>query len=211
MTAENPAGDVKIVEVKPLSAGREAVGLAGAIFLIILLMGLVFSSHKKETGEAGTESFQIKDIYLKNQAPLMYRSLNGVSSDILDLRNDSGRWPTVDELKEEGLPPFASAFLPTGLRGYAWSLHEGQGYVDYFGYNARASSPEGQNSDPLKDSFMLRIIDLSGKSHPSLPASVSTDARFFIQIWHFPAVREYPGADPASLGWKWIVSSAQTK
>ena len=202
---------IKEVIVSPLSARREALALAGVIGLIILAMGIHFSSLKKNLASATLEPCQRRDVFLKNQAPLMYRSLTSVASDIIDLREETGKWPEPDDLRENALPPFAEVFLPTGLRGYAWQLHSGKGFVDYFGYNERAAELEKLGRDPLRDSFILRIIDMTAKEHPSLPESISREKgqSFFIQVWQYPAQREYPGDDPAAKGWKWIINSSQ--
>ena len=202
---------VREVIVQPLSARTEALSLCCAIALIVMLMAVHFYSIKKNSVDNSLEPCQRKDIFLKNQAPLMYRSLSSVSADIIDLYQDSGSWPEIDQLKSEALPPFAEAFLPTGLRGYAWTIHMGEGFIDYFGVNAKASDPENKVKDPLRDSFVLRIIDLECPEHPALPRSTPLEkgTRFYVQVWQYPAEREYPGPDPASKGWKWIVSSSE--
>lgn len=203
--------EVREVIVSPLSARREALVLAGVIGLIILVMGIHFSTLKKKSSSGALEPCQTRDIFLKNQAPLMYRSLSSVASDIIDLRNETGRWPAPADLKKDALPPFAEVFLPTGLRGYAWQVHRGEGFVDYFGCNARAAELAKQGRDPLRDSFILRIIDLTADGHPVIPQSskIKKGQPFFVQVWQYPDQRKYPGNDPASKGWKWIINSSQ--
>lgn len=204
--------EIREVIVSPLSARREAMALAAITGLIVLLMAVHFSMLKKQAGSGTIEPCQRRDVFLKNQAPLMYRSLSSVASDIIGLYSDTGKWPEIEDLRANALPPFAEVFLPTGLRGYAWQIHSGRGFTDYFGYNARAAELEKQGSDPLKDSFLLRIIDLSVREHPALPQSIriEKDQSFLVQIWQYPAQRGYPGDDPAAKGWKWIIDSSQT-
>ena len=208
----NQREEIKEVIVAPLSARREAMALAGIIGIIILVMAIHFSFLKKQSHSNDLAPCQRRDVFLKNQAPLMYRSLSGAAADIIDLHEETGKWPDVPELKTNALPPFAEAFLPTGLKGYTWQIHSGTGFVDYFGYNAEAAELDKQGRDPLKDSFLLRIIDLRAKGHPAIPEStrIGKDQSFLIQVWQYPARRDYPGNDPASKGWKWIINSSET-
>ncbi len=205
--------EIREVIVSPLSARREAMALACIIGLIVLVMAIHFSMLKKQASSGAIEPCQRRDVFLKNQAPLMYRSLSSVASDIIGLYRETGKWPAVEDLKANALPPFAEVFLPTGLRGYTWQIHSGRGFTDYFGYNEKAAELQKQGRDPLKDSFLLRIIDLGVKGHPALPQStrIKKGQSFLVQVWQYPAHREYPGVDPVVKGWKWIIDSSQTQ
>ena len=200
----------RVVEVRPLSARREAMALAGVIALIVALMAVRFYlvRHKTEASR-GLKSYQVKDLFLKNQAPIMYRSLCSVVGDILDLYQDEGSWPDVETLKDEGLPPFDTAFLPPGLKGYVWKMYKGEGWVDYFGVNSDLNKKKKEGVDPLQYSFILRIIDLENQSHPHPHVNVdSSKKRFVWQVWVYPAPRRYPGADQlVARGWKWVVNA----
>jgi len=201
------------VLVVPLAARREALALTGAILLIMLLMGLRFyllPSNSKDV--QALPAYQVKDITLKNQAPLLYRSLLSAIADIQDLRDEFGKWPTVAELKDEALPPFASNFLPMGLRGFHWAGYLHQGWVDYYGFNKDVGSEEKQGSDPLENSFVLRIIDLQSENHPHPHLGRDDDSkiRYSAQIWMNPQSVEYPGASLVAKGWKWIVQPVST-
>ncbi len=203
---------LKVVIVRPLSARREAVALACLLGLILALMaGRFYSVRKKGLDASHLEPYQQKDLFLKNQAPIMYRSLCSVAGDILDIFQDEGSWPSVKRLEEEELPPFAKDFLPPGLKGYVWKMYPGQGWVDYFGINKDVGKKARAGFDPLKDSFVLRIIDLRGAARPPGPyVENKTDQgkRFTWQVWIYPAPRDYPGAQKLiDKGWKWIVNS----
>ena len=203
----------KEVIVVPLAARREALALAGVILLIMLVMAVRFSAVRVTVQADSLKPYQRKDIALKNQAPLLYRSLRGVTGDIIDLREESGQWPEVELLQDEALPPFAAEFLPVGLRGYVWTRHVGPGWVDYFGVYQEVSAAIKKGLDPLEDSFMLRIIDLRSESHPHPHEISDNDAArsFSSQVWMYPGRRSYPGENVAAKGWKWIVSSSDEK
>jgi hypothetical protein len=152
--------------------------------------------------------YQQPDRVLTNQATTQYRSHSAIAGDNIDLRKDNGTWPDVAMLENEALPPFADYFLPGGLRGYAWSRHEGDGWVDYFGVNKDVGIAEKQDLDPLDVSFMLRIIDLQNKEHPHPHFGRDNDVsqRYVYQIWIYPGMQQYPAADVIKKGWKWIIS-----
>lgn len=196
------------VLVIPLAARREAMALVVIISLIILLMGLRFSQVGTADSGESLKSYQLSDLQLKNQAPTLYRSLLGVVGDIIDLREENGSWPDVALLKSEALPPFASNFLPMGLRGFVWQRHAGEGWVDYFGVNSDAVTAEKQGADPLENSFILRIIDLESEDHPHphLGQHDNPAMRFSSQVWMNPKVTDYPTERLIERGWKWIVS-----
>ncbi len=200
----------RVVEVRPLSARREALILAGVIAFIVFLMGVRFHVVRQKAVEsAGLRPYQQKDLFLKNQAPIMYRSLCSVVGDILDLYQDEGVWPSVETLKEEALPPFATDFLPPGLKGYVWTMHAGKGWVDYFGVNSDLNKKEKAGVDPLKYSFILRVIDLQKEGHPHPHVRLDpSKKRFTWQVWVYPGPRKYPGADKLiAKGWKWVVNA----
>lgn len=201
--------------VRPLAARREALALIVAISLIILLMGLRFSFLTSAGGDAreSLRTYQIRDMNLKNQAPILYRALLGVVRDILDLREENGNWPDVDLLINEALPPFANNFLPIGLRGFVWERHAKEGWVDYFGVNGDVGSEELESADPLENSFILRLIDLQSKEHPHPHPGKDNDPviRFSSQIWVNPHVTDYPAEALVERGWKWIVNSGASQ
>jgi hypothetical protein len=132
------------VIVVPLAARREALALVLLISLIVFLMGLRFSSFKVVDAGNSLQAYQLSDLRLQSQAPILYRSLLGSVADILDIHEEDGRWPDIALLKDDELPPFASNFLPMGLRGYVWQAHASAGWVDYFGFNGNAGEAKKQ-------------------------------------------------------------------
>ena len=198
------------IVVAPKAARHEALALVAAIGVIIVLMGWRFSLVRSTDTRAALRNYQLADIHLKNQAPILYRSLMGVVMDIEDLREENGSWPEITLLEEESLPPFAVNFLPMGLRGFICERHTGEGWVDYFGVNRNVSSEEKKGRDPLENSFLLRIIDLQSKQHPHPHSGQDNDPsmRFSFQVWMNPQVTDYPGENLVERGWKWVVSSS---
>ncbi len=189
--------------VAPRAAGRETLYLLLAVTLILAAMALRFTLLHRSAGARGPESYQLADVRLKNQAPALYRALLGSAMDILYLRSADGSWPDIDQLRQEGLPPFAAELLPTGLRGFVWEMHRRSGWVDYFGVDASVGSTR-KNADPLKNSFLLRIIDLQSDDPPFPHCRKTTPERYDIQVWFNSRKTDYPASDPIKRGWKWI-------
>ena len=136
----NSSAAVKEVFVAPLAARREALGLAAAVCVILLLAGLRVVQVAPKHGGSDLQAHQMQDIKLKNQAPVLYRSLLGAVDTITWLREEKGSWPDVAVLQAENLPPFAAKFLPAGLGGFSWQLRQGAGWADYYGINAKAAA-----------------------------------------------------------------------
>jgi hypothetical protein len=209
--AEGSIGENKYREVVvvPLAARREALALVLLISLIVLLMGLRFSLLKTVEVGNSLQAYQISDLHLQNQAPILYRSLLGSVEDILDFREENGRWPDIALLRNEELPPFASNFLPMGLRGFVWKDHASDGWVDYFGVNGDVAQESKQGKDPLENSFILRIIDLQSTDHPHphFGQHNQQSKRFAYQVWLNPQITDYPAEAQIEKGWKWIVGA----
>jgi len=209
--ANEVASSVKIVEVSPLSARQEIIVIFFVICLIIYLVGLRFHYlNKAQQKNLGIRSYQTKALFLKNQAPIMYSSLNSAAGDIIDMYQESGKWPEIQTLVREAIPPFARQFLPVGLRGYEWRKFQGNGWVDYLGTNKHVGQEMQDVNDPLPDSFILRIIDLkrTHNLYPYIMPDKTGNVCFTWQVWHYPGRRDYPGKDHLiDRGWKWIVNA----
>ena len=198
--------ECKEVIVAPLAAGREVLGLAVVICCIFLLAGLRYVQVAPKEDIAAKRSYQIKDIRLKNQAPVLYRSLVGAVDSITWIYEAASNWPKISELQTESLPPFASDFLPAGLRDFSWEMHQGETWVDYYGSNKEVTQEEKQGADPLENSFILRIIDLRAGQYPYPHVQGTEDERFTAQIWINTQVVDYSEGSLAERGWKWVVS-----
>ncbi|MCI5144271.1 MAG: hypothetical protein D3923_01795 [Candidatus Electrothrix sp. AR3] len=194
------------VIVPPRAAGREAVWLIVALCLIGLLAGLRFVSVAQEDAETELKGYQLRDINVKNQAPVLYRSLLGAMDSITWFYEAEGSWPDIAQLEQESLPPFAANFLPVGLRGFSWKLYQGATWVDYYGVNQDVAQAEKEGTDPLENSFILRIIDQEAGKYPYPYLENGQKNRFSAQIWINTQLVEYPGGALIERGWKWIVS-----
>ncbi|MCI5223461.1 MAG: hypothetical protein D3924_12515, partial [Candidatus Electrothrix sp. AR4] len=83
------------VVVAPLAAGREILGLSAAICLIILFASLRLAQVAPKNTESKKRAYQIQDIRLKNQAPVLYRSLLSAVESITWIYEAEGGWPDV--------------------------------------------------------------------------------------------------------------------
>ncbi len=194
------------VIVAPLAARREVVGLTVVICCICLLVGLRHVQVAPQEDIIAKKSYQIKDIRLKNQAPVLYRSLLGAVDSITWTYEAAGIWPEISDLQTDSLPPFVGDFLPAGLRGFSWKMHQGATWVDYYGSNTEVAQQEKKGADPLENSFVLRIIDLQAGQYPYPYVQDTQEDRFTAQIWINPQLVDYPTEFPAERGWKWVVS-----
>lgn len=198
--------ECKEVVVAPLAAGREILGLSIVICCILLLAGLRYVQVAPQEDLSAKKFYQIQDIRLKNQAPVLYRSLLGAVDSITWTYEAMGSWPAVSELQTESLPPFVGDFLPAGLRGFSWEMHQGETWVDYYGANKNVVQEEKKGADPLENSFILRIIDLQAGQYPYPFVQVSQEDRFSAQIWINTQIVDYSDGSLAERGWKWVVS-----
>jgi hypothetical protein len=171
-----------------------------------LLVGLRHAQVAPKKDVVVKKSYQIKDIRLKNQAPVLYRSLLGAVDSITWTYEAAGSWPEVADLQTDSLPPFVGEFLPAGLRGFSWEMHQGETWVDYYGANTEVAEQEKQGTDPLENSFVLRIIDLQAGRYPYPYVQDAQEERFTAQIWINPHLVDYPKGFLAEQGWKWVVS-----
>lgn len=196
---------IREVVVQPVSARREAIGLLAAIAVVVLLMAIRFSFLGGAGDQEALLSCQRPDTVLKGQQPTLYRSLVGVMSEVVDLREKEGKWPDIEKLRNENIPPFDATFMPPALKKYVWSKHGDGAWVDYYGENPSADDvgPASYEGAP----FVLRIIDLHSDSHPHPHQGKDGDPknRFVSQIWTYQSKRPYPGDNPADASWKWIV------
>jgi len=200
----------KEIIVAPKATSREALGVVAAICVILLVVGLRVAQIAPKHAGGGIQNYQLQDIKLKNQAPVLYRSLLGAADTITQLSEESGSWPDVAALEQESLPPFAAKFLPPGLSGFAWELRKGASWADYYGINKNAAAAEKAGADPLENSFILRIIDLQAGKYPYPLAQQmkGQGRRFAAQIWINQKTADYPDGPPADKGWKWVISSS---
>jgi hypothetical protein len=200
----------KEIIVAPKATGREALGVVAALCVILLAAGLRVAQIAPKHAGGGIQGYQMQDIKLKNQAPVLYRSLLGTADTITQLREESGNWPDIAALQQESLPPFAAKFLPPGLSSFVWELHQGASWADYYGINKNAATAEKAGADPLENSFILRIIDLQAEKYPYPVAQQvkGQENRFSVQIWINPKPVDYPEGMPADKGWKWVISGS---
>ncbi len=209
-SGSHPAHDeYQEVFVGPLAARREALALCAMIALIIALMVLRFSFVEGTKSEKAIKRYQKMDRILEDQDPILYRSLLSVVGDVTDLREEEGKWPSIDFLKEESIPPFANDFLPLGLKGYRWTLHAHDSWVDYYGVNHEKAKASKAKKEEEPVTFILRVIDLHGGEHPHPHSGLDKDSalKYSSQVWMYPETVDYLGEDISNKGWKWILSA----
>jgi hypothetical protein len=203
----NTRPQYKEILVPPLAAGREILGLLLVLCLIFLGAGLRFIQLAPTKTKAEVQSYQILDIRLQDQAPVLYRSLLTAAESIIWDWEMTGSWPPISQLQQNRVPPFAEHFLPKALQGFHWEQHSGPSWVDYYGINRNVATAKEAGTDPLSTSFILRLIDLKAGEYP-YPA-VQQEGPLSVQIWINPQSVDYPQGSLMERGWKWIVSNFQ--
>lgn len=195
------------IVVAPLEARRETMAVMATIVVIVLIMALRFVLVPGKKVRIEMKSYQRLDFVLKDQQPILYRSLLSVVDEVVGLREQEGQWPEVELLEKESVPPFAKVFLPVPLKAYNWSRHGGESWVDYFG--EYTGEDKQINSRHKVITFLLRIIDLHADEHHPHPhpgVDYDPNMRYAGQVWIYRGNRPYPGERLPETGWKWIIS-----
>jgi hypothetical protein len=203
----NTKPQYKEVLVRPLAAGREIIGLLLVLCLLFLGAGLRFVQLAPTKTKAALQPYQMLDIRLQDQAPVLYRALLTAAESIVWNREMTGSWPSASELQEERVPPFAEHFLPKALQGFHWEHHIGNTWVDYYGVNRNTAAAQAAGADPLTKSFILRLIDLKAGDYPY--PTVQQEGPLSVQIWINQQTVDYPQGSLIERGWKWVISAAQ--
>jgi len=187
--------------VAPLGAKREALGLACAIGVICLLVGLRGFFLASNTTPLLLQSHHRLDSTLNAKERLLYQSLLAAQGEIIYLWQENGAWPSAELLAQEFIPPFAEEFLPAHVHGYTWKTYDRGPWVDYI-----AERPQGQDDDP---SLLLRVINLHADFHPHPHPGKDYDPnqQAACQIWFHPQnLQRYAGMQLAERGWSWIIA-----
>lgn len=128
---------VRIVEVKPLSAAAEALGVLRASLAIVLLASFaIASSRSAKPPPAMLLPYQKLFADLPSSDQRMVRNLREAMVESENARGRSKQWPEVAALAEQGVAPFAAD--PIDRDGYAWKLATRGTAVNYLGESKSA-------------------------------------------------------------------------
>jgi len=146
------------------------------------------------------EPYHRLDTTLDDNERLLYQACRAADNDIVALWQEKGKWPTVAELDEDGIPPFAVDLMPGVLAGFKWKTYDRGPWVDYLGLDS---------ANEKMPSVILRIIDLHAGYHPHPHPGIDYDPnqKVALQVWMQPkSGQPYVGMQLIQNGWFWVVS-----
>jgi hypothetical protein len=199
------ADALRTVEVLPPSARREGtvvLAVAGAIVIAALLV-IAPGSGGVRDGARAADLLPFQLLFRDVPPPIqrMYREMQEGLLEAERRRAATRRWPAVEALAPDGIPPFASA-----RPAYRWSLAQDGPVVNYLGlpeqdgaaFVALVQEPEPGAVDPgvraALDEFHHRLAD---------------GTLLHVSIWFRAATTTAPAdrllAQPAATGWTQVV------
>lgn len=186
--------------VRPRSGRRETLAVFTAIGLIMMVMALRALLQVGDQEQVQLLPSQRLDTVLTGSQRVVYQSLLASTAEIEALRAEQGRWPDVERLRAESVPPFDSTTLPLRYHQLTWSAHDAGAWVDYVG---------SDGADAELGTFLFRAIDLQAGGHPHPHAGIEYQPGMQVafQVWnHGQSARPYPGESLTEDGWKQLVS-----
>ena len=157
---------IRTEEVLPPSASGETRLVLRASAAIVFGTLFAIGLHATHTGPGGGPTaadlapFQI---FFRDAPPavqLMFRELQGGLREAENARGASKRWPAVESLAAQGIPPFAPD--ASAKTAYRWSLVQDGVYATYLGVPAPGSSAPA---------FLVLVQELDPGSVEALAAS----------------------------------------
>lgn len=201
----------RTVEVRSPSAADEAssVLLAAAFVVLVVIYVYAFERYGGSAPAPGQQvgsgllPYQTLFRDLPSEEQRRFREMEEGVQEALRIRGESGRWPAVEALARDGIPPFAPS--PTDRRPLRWTLRRSGLVADYVGAADDASRP----------SFLIHIQEpdpVAGEKPPS-PSVVDEEHQLLpdgtlLHVTYWKRAGPPPGegivGDPARLGWTQI-------
>ena len=186
------------VIVEPANSWKELA----LVFTAVLIITRVFFLQESEQNLL-LQEYQKLDTNLTDRERPLYQALVSSQNEIIMMWQESGGWPTIELLNEEGIPPFASDLMPGNLKKFKWVRYDRGPWVDYLG----TAPVEAANLPTV----LLRIMNLHADfhPHPHPGRDYDPDQNAVVQIWMHPEKdQHYPGMRLPERGWFWIISPA---
>jgi hypothetical protein len=199
------ADTIRTIEVLPPSARREAqVVLAVAAAIVVGAVLVIAPGHGgvRDGARAG-DLLPFQVLFRDAPAPVerMYRELQEGLLEAERRRAATGRWPAVEVLAADGIPPFAPARPP-----YRWRLAQDGPVVNYLGH----PEPDGPAFLALVQEPDSGVVDPgAGAALDEFHHRLSDGTLLHVSIWfRAPAAGvpdDRPLAQPAATGWTQVV------
>lgn len=184
--------------VRPAGAGHETLWVAIAAAAVIGLAAVVVGVRAQPQAAAATAAHQVDARTGLNAAEQgVHADLLVAADEIAALHDSESAVPTVEQMRELGLPPFSSGPETLARGGHEWRVYPQGGEAAYVG---RSAAPA------VAGSLLLRV--------PLQPAAAATPAHGHghgVEIW---IQREGEAAWPQSIdeaalirqGWREVVT-----
>ncbi len=202
--------DVRTVEVVSPSRSDEVGWVAMAAGYILLCMIYVYG-FQHEAGPPATLGpsagtllpYQVLFRELPNGEQRMFRAMQEGSNEAVQMRGESGDWPSVGTLAAAGVPPFAPDPLDKG--GYRWADSRDGLFVNYLGVPAAPDRGPAflivmQEPDPVTGERPSPSV--ADEEHALLPGGK------LLHVTYWKRAGAEPDAatviDPALQGWQQI-------
>lgn len=185
--------------VRPAGAGHETLWVLLAAAGVLALAALVVGVRSQPTAAAALAAHQVDARFQLNAAEQgVHADLLVAAEEIAALRDEDQAMPTVERLRELGLPPFAAGPDARARGAHEWLVSPQGRDVAYVG---RSAEPQ------VAASMLLRVPATAGKD-PAADGHAHDDA---VEIWiQREGTAAWPvGVDDPALvrqGWRQIVT-----
>lgn len=165
-----PAGTLRTIDVASPSSREESIQVLRALFLIAFLSTLVVAIQRGQSTDEPTAAQDAKAFpFVRRFADLpaadqrIFTALREGIGEAERRRVRSGKWPDVEDLAAEGIPPFAPD--PIDRDAMTWVMRS----------NGRTANYVGVPREGLKRATFVVILTEPDGSGPAVPTEVPPD------------------------------------
>ena len=202
-----PAAAIRTVEVLPPSRRDEGTWVSIFAAFIVLCSIYIIAFERQDLFEAAAPaqmSYQVLFRDLPSSEQRMFRDIQEGTAEALSVRARTGKWPSVETLAAEKVPPFAPDVLDKS--GLVWVLRQDGLSSEYFGLS---------NTPKQMPTFMISILEPDPTTGEKASTATMTDEEHrllgdgtLLHVTFWKNVSERIPADvvfePALAGWTQI-------
>ena len=205
-----PVGAPRTVEIASPSPHRETRQVARAAFFLLYASAILISGAQAGVGSVTTapsSPFESRFADLDAPDQRLYRAIREGMTEAEARREATSRWPSVEVLAQEGIPPFAAD--PLDRAHYRWTMVKSATVIDYLG-----------TPDPASGRASVAVVvtepEPGTASDPRAPVDdvhhrLADGTMIHVTIWMGPALG--PLAAPLAVlpieqGWKQILTTS---
>jgi hypothetical protein len=193
------------MQVAPPSLGREVRRAAPffALALVAWAAGVLAARTRGSDAAPALSPWQRSYLELSDQQQRLYRAIREGIFEAENVRAETGAWPEVQRLTDDGLPPFAPSEL---LPAMSWRIARQGLYVNYVG------EVDGTRWLVLFIEPEPNALKTPGEAAPPVDEehhTLSNGTALHVTVWTQPSTEKAaPGvlAFPVAEGWTQLVS-----